>query len=116
MTLAEEEEHWRIDEFLDLLHRRRDSVEFFGLTLDSLLERCELPEIDLELRDDFEARISDGRLDIDDRWAMFVRLICGDELIDQVDDFYPRPGFVERVECLIRGMGDDERSACRLVS
>ena len=30
-------------------------------------------------------------------------------MIDQVDDFYPRREFVERVECLIRGMGDDER-------
>ena len=46
LTLAEEEQHCRIDEFLDLLHRHRHSVEFLGLTLDSLLERCELPERD----------------------------------------------------------------------
>jgi len=270
MTLDEEEEHWRIDDFCDLLQRHRDSVEFLGLTLDSLLERCELPDrdrpilirmvsdrfglsgtdellapkldpaagwpdepgepiarlsneeirqailhsepavhraamryfagadsgdpniaplviesmqamkddrdrtfacvclkklvqtdetserilqelkalrpagdeadryrhavassllaagpsflasnkrnilaaitdLDPMLQDDFEARISDQTLDIDDRWAMFVHLVHDDELFNLADDVYPGPGFVERVECLIRGMGDDER-------
>ena len=32
-----------------------------------------------------------------------------------MDDFYSRRGFVERVECLIRGMGDDERPARRVM-
>ena len=270
LTLDEEEEHWRIDEFLDLLQRHRGSVEFLGLTLASLLDRCELPDrdrpifirmvsdrlglsgtdellspkldpaagwadepgepverlskeeirqailhfepavhraamwyfagadsgdpgiaplviesmqamkddrdrtfacvclkklvqtdetserilqeltalrpagdeadpyghaiassllaaepsflasnkrkilaamrkLDPTLQDDFEARISDQTLDIDDRWAMFDHLVYDDELSDEVEDVYPRPGFVERVECLIRGMGDDER-------
>ncbi len=46
LTLANEEEHRRIDEFLDLMHQHRDSVEFLGLTLDGLLDRCELPDRD----------------------------------------------------------------------
>ena len=46
LTLAEEEQHCRIGEFLDLLYRHRHSIEFLGLTLDSPLERCELPERD----------------------------------------------------------------------
>jgi len=61
------------------------------------------------LQNNFEARISVQRLDVDDRWAMFVHLVYGDELSNEFDDFYPWPGFVERVECLFRGMGDDER-------
>ncbi|MFV1968623.1 MAG: hypothetical protein ACC628_24650 [Pirellulaceae bacterium] len=270
LTLVEEEEHWRIGEFLALLHQHRDSVEFLGLTLDSLLDRCELPdrdrpifvrvvsdrlglsdtgellapklevaagwpdepeepierlskedirqailhpepavcraaiwyfagadsrdtalaptviqsmqamederdrtfaciclsqlaqtdetserilqeltallssgdgtdhyrhafassllaaepsflagnkrnvlatmsELDPMLQDDVEARISDWRLDVDDRWDTFVRLLHGDELSIEIDDFYPRRVFVERVKCLVRGMGDGER-------
>ena len=269
LTLVDEEEYWRIDEFLGLLHQHRDSVEFLGLTLDSLLERCELPdrdrpifvrmvsdrlglsgtgellapklkaaagwsdepeepierlskedirqailhpepavcraamwyfagadsrdtglapiviesmqameddrdrtfaciclsqlaqtdetserilqelkallssgdgtdqyrhtfassllaaepsflasnkrnilaamsELDPMLQDDVEARISDWRLDVDDRWDTFVHLIHDDELSIEIDDFYPRREFVERVECLVRGMGDDD--------
>jgi hypothetical protein len=46
LTLVEEEEDWRIDEFLGRLREHRDSVEFLGLTLASLLERCELPDRD----------------------------------------------------------------------
>ena len=68
-----------------------------------------MSELDPMLQDDVEARISDWRLDVDDRWDTFVRLVQDDELSIEIDDFYPRREFVERVECLIRGMGDDER-------
>jgi hypothetical protein len=272
LTLADEEQHWRIDLFLDLLRRHRDSAEFLGLTLDNLLQRCELPErdrpiflrtvrdrlgaggtdeplaptlaaaamktdepqepitrlsnqdirramlhaepvvfrlamrycantnahdtslapvviesmkamdndrdrefasiclsrlaqtdetsqwvlqeltalqnsgeegdryrralasallaavpsflaeykqnifaamsdLDPRLPADVEARISDSKLDLDERWNAFVRLIHDNELFIEIDDFYPRREFVGRVERLIRGMGDDERPA-----
>ena len=68
-----------------------------------------MSELDPMLQDDVEARISDGRLDIDERWQTFARLMHDDELSLEIDDFYPRRGFVERVACLIRGMGDDVR-------
>jgi len=270
LTLVEEEEHWRIDEFLGLLHQHRDSVEFLGLTLDGLLQRCELPDRDRPIfvrtvsdrlglggtgellapkleaaagwsdelgepiqrlpkedirqailhpepaafrtairyfagadsrdtglapvvieamqameddrdrafaciclqqfaqtdetserilqqlkalrssgdetnlyrhafaasllaakpsflasnkrdilaamsnldrlqQDNTEAQISDLRLDVDDRWDTFVHLVHGDELSFDIEDFYPSCGFVERVQSLIHGMGDDER-------
>ena len=65
--------------------------------------------LDPMLRDDVETRIDDWRRDVDDRWQTFLRLMHDDELSLETDDFYPRREFVERVECLIRGMGDDER-------
>lgn len=46
LSLADEDERWRIDEFLELLHRYRDSVARLGVTLDNLLDRCELPDRD----------------------------------------------------------------------
>jgi len=68
-----------------------------------------MSELDPMLQDDVEDRISDWRLDADGRWDTFVRLVQDDELSIEIDDFYPRGGFVERVECLVRGMGDDAR-------
>ena len=45
-TLEDEEQHWRIDDCIENLKQHRESVEFVGLTLDGLLQRCELPERD----------------------------------------------------------------------
>ena len=44
LTLASPDEHCRVDELLKCLTRHRASVEFLGLTLQSLTERVELPE------------------------------------------------------------------------
>ena len=46
LTLESEEQQDRIEEFIGLLAEHQDSVRFFNLTLDSLLERVVLPEQD----------------------------------------------------------------------
>lgn len=42
----EEEDPWRVDEFIDRLRGCKESVAYFGLTLDSLLTKVILPERD----------------------------------------------------------------------
>ena len=46
MTLADPEEHYRIEEFIDRLRGCKESVAHFSLTLDSLLTRVILPDRD----------------------------------------------------------------------
>ncbi len=46
LTLEDPEEHYRIEWFIDYLRECKDTVAFFGLTLDSLLTRVVLPEKD----------------------------------------------------------------------
>ena len=46
LTLENEEQQDRIDRFIGLLAEHKDSVQFFNLTLDSLLKRVILPERD----------------------------------------------------------------------
>ncbi len=46
MTLENEEQQDRIDGFIAAMREHGDSVQFFNLTLDSLLERVILPERD----------------------------------------------------------------------
>ena len=46
LTLQNEEQQYRIEEFIGLLAAHKDTVQFFNLTLDSLLERVILPERD----------------------------------------------------------------------
>ena len=46
MTLADPEEHWRIDEFIDHLRECKENVAHFDLNLESLLTRVILPERD----------------------------------------------------------------------
>ena len=46
LTLEDPEEHYRIEWFIDHLRESKDSVVFFGLTLDSLLNRIVLPDKD----------------------------------------------------------------------
>lgn len=46
LTLEDPEEHYRIEWFIDHLRECKDTVAFFGLTLDSLLTRVILPEKD----------------------------------------------------------------------
>ncbi len=46
LTLEDREQHYRIDEFIGCLREHKDTVQFFNLTLDSLLERVILPEKD----------------------------------------------------------------------
>jgi hypothetical protein len=46
ITLEDPEEHYRIERFIDHLRECKDSVAFFGLTLDSLLTRVVLPDKD----------------------------------------------------------------------
>lgn len=46
LTLEDPEQHVRIEWFVDHLREYKDSVAFFGLTLDSLLTRMILPEKD----------------------------------------------------------------------
>jgi hypothetical protein len=46
MTLEDPEERYRIDWFIESLREYKDSVAFFGLTLESLLARAVLPEKD----------------------------------------------------------------------
>jgi hypothetical protein len=46
LTLENEDQQDRIDWFVGLLAEHKDSVQFFSLTLDSLLERVVLPERD----------------------------------------------------------------------
>jgi hypothetical protein len=46
LTLEDPEQHYRIDEFIAAMRDHSDSVQFFNLTLDSLLERVILPERD----------------------------------------------------------------------
>jgi hypothetical protein len=62
-----------------------------------------------DLTKDMEARIADLTLDVEQRWATFLDLVQPNRVPIDLDDFYPRREFVERVQCLIRGMGDDER-------
>jgi hypothetical protein len=49
MTLADPEEHYRIEEFIDHLRECKTSVAHFGLTPESLLTRVILPERDQPL-------------------------------------------------------------------
>ena len=49
MTLEDPEEHYRVDEFIMRLRECKESVEYFGLTLESLLTRVILPERDRPL-------------------------------------------------------------------
>lgn len=46
LTLEDHEEHYRIEWFIDHLRECKESVAFFGLTLDSLLTRVVLPDKD----------------------------------------------------------------------
>lgn len=46
LTLQDPEQHFRIEEFVGNLRNHRDSVSYFGLTLESLLTRVILPERD----------------------------------------------------------------------
>lgn len=46
LTLDDPEEHYRIEWFIEHLRECKDTVAFFGLTLDSLLTRVVLPEKD----------------------------------------------------------------------
>jgi hypothetical protein len=46
LTLEDPEEHYRIEWFIEHLGECKDTVAFFGLTLDSLLTRVVLPEKD----------------------------------------------------------------------
>jgi len=46
MTLADPEEHYRIEEFIDHLCECKESVAHFGLTVESLLTRVILPDKD----------------------------------------------------------------------
>lgn len=46
LTLADPEQHYRIEEFIERLRGCTESVAHFGLTLDSLLTRVILPERD----------------------------------------------------------------------
>jgi hypothetical protein len=47
--ILEEDDPWRVDEFIDRLRECKESVAFFGLTLESLLTRIILPERDRPL-------------------------------------------------------------------
>lgn len=40
---------WRIEDFIRRLRERKETVQFFDLTLDSLLERVTLPEKDVPI-------------------------------------------------------------------
>jgi hypothetical protein len=46
MTLADPEERYRIEEFIDHLRECKESVAHFGLTVESLLTRVILPDKD----------------------------------------------------------------------
>ena len=46
LTLQNEEEHDRIEGFIERLRRCKESVEYFDLTLDTLLTRVVLPDRD----------------------------------------------------------------------
>ncbi len=46
LTLHDPEQHYRIAEFVENLRNHRDSVAYFGLTLESLLTRVILPDRD----------------------------------------------------------------------
>ena len=46
LTLEDPEQHDRIDDFIGCLRDYEDTVHYFGLTLDSLMERVILPEKD----------------------------------------------------------------------
>jgi hypothetical protein len=46
MTLEDEEEHYRIEEFIERLRDCKESVEDLGLTLDTLLSRVIFPDGD----------------------------------------------------------------------
>lgn len=46
LTLQEPEQHWRIDEFIEVLRQQKESVIHFDLTLESLCTRVILPERD----------------------------------------------------------------------
>jgi hypothetical protein len=46
MTLEDPEEHYRIEEFIDQLREYKESVAFFGLTLESLLHKVIMPAKD----------------------------------------------------------------------
>jgi len=55
LTLRDEDQQDRIDEFIDQLRECRESVEYFDLTLDSLLSRVILPEQDQPIFVGFDA-------------------------------------------------------------
>jgi len=58
VTLDHEDEWWRIDDFQNRLWEHRESVEFFDLMFDGLLERCIMPEKDQRiLFDSFRQRL-----------------------------------------------------------
>ena len=46
LTLENPEEHYRVDEFIECLQKRKESVVYFDLTLESLLKMVILPEQD----------------------------------------------------------------------
>lgn len=46
LTLENEEQEWRIDRFVDHLRDCKESVEYLGLTLESLMAKVVLPERD----------------------------------------------------------------------
>lgn len=46
LTLADPEEHYRVERFIEHLQECKDSVTYFALTLDSLLTRVVLPDND----------------------------------------------------------------------
>ncbi len=62
-----------------------------------------------DLKKDVEAQIADLKLDVEQRWATFLDLVQPNRVPIDLDDFYPRREFIERMQCLIRAMGDDER-------
>ncbi len=64
LTLANEDQRYRIEGFIHELRSHRDTVEFFGLTLTGLLQRVELPEWDRPI---------------------FVRMMCEELGIDSAD-------------------------------
>jgi len=46
LTLEDEEEYYRIEEFICLLRAHKDTVEYFNLTLEGLLKRVIMPQKD----------------------------------------------------------------------
>jgi hypothetical protein len=46
LTLENDDQQYRIDEFIAAMREHRDSAQFFNLTLDSLMERVLLPDKD----------------------------------------------------------------------
>jgi hypothetical protein len=48
-TLEDEEQVYRIEEFIDRLAECKDSVKYFGLTMETLFEMVKLPDNDQKL-------------------------------------------------------------------